>query len=209
MRAIRRGSADAGFSLVELLIVIALIAILTLIGLPWMIGSLNRAKLVGAAKEVSTLMQVARLESIKQGVPTKVQFDSTAQAFLAYADNDRDGDFDAATDRLISRGTAFPRGVWLWGPLDTGPEEANAIAGWDSDTCPDYDEDLPFGPVFRTDGSCNCAGAFRFRDPRGNVLETRVQFPATAKIVIRKWFGGASADAEWFENGEANHKWTW
>ena len=64
MRAIRRGSADAGFSLVELLFVIALIAILTLIGLPWMIGSLNRAKLVGAANNARVLSYPTTFSSV-------------------------------------------------------------------------------------------------------------------------------------------------
>lgn len=206
MTAARTRRADSGFSLVELLIVLALISILTLIGMPWMFSSINRAKLVGAAKETSTLMQVARLESIKQGVPTQVIYVAAADSLLAFADSDQDGIFTAATDRVIARGSKLPKGIYLWGPTDGAAVGANAIADWDvAAKCVDAKP----GPIFRTDGSANCSGAFRFRDVHGNFLETRVRFPATAKIVIRKWFGGADADAQWFENGEAGKEWTW
>lgn len=206
MRLRHPGRADSGFSLVELLIVLALIAILTLIGMPWMLSTLNRAKVVAAAKEASTMMQLARLESIKQGVPTQVQYVAASDSFLAFADNDLSGDFTAGTDRVIAQGNRLPKGVYLWGPKDTGPEEANAIADWDvAARCVDARP----GPIFRTDGSCNCAGAFRFRDAYGNFLETRILFPATSKIAIRKWFGGSDADLQWFENGEAGNQWTW
>lgn len=206
MRPRQPGRADSGFSLVELLIVLALIAILTLIGMPWMLSTLNRAKMVAAAKESATMMQLARLESIKQGVPTQVIYEAGSDSFLAFADSNRDGVFTAAADRVIARGNRLPKGVYLWGPTDSGAEGEHAIADWDED--PPCVDERP-GPIFRTDGSCNCAGAFRFRDSYGNFLETRILFPATSKIVIRKWFGGGEHDEEWFENGEDNHKWSW
>ena len=68
--SITRRPAAAGFSLVELLVVLALIGILALIGMPWMLGTLHRAKLVATAREASTLMQGARLEAIKRSAPT-------------------------------------------------------------------------------------------------------------------------------------------
>lgn len=206
MRSRQPGRVDSGFSLVELLVVLALIAILTLIGTPWMLSTLNRAKTVAAAKEASTMMQLARLESIKQGVPTQVQYVAATDSFLAFADNDRNGTYTAGTDRVIAQGNQLPKGVYLWGPTDAGAEGTHAIADWD--TAADCVDARP-GPIFQTDGSCNCAGAFRFRDAHGNFLETRILFPATSKIVIRKWFGGSDPDDEWFENGEAGKKWQW
>lgn len=202
----RSRRAAAGFTLVELLVVLALIGILALIGLPWMFGTLNRAKLVGAARETATIMQLARMESVKYSVPTQVIYDSANGIFTAFADLNRNDAFDAGTDRLVVANYRLPRGIYLWGPTDGNAELTNAIADWDDNAvCADPHD----GPIFRPDGSTNCPGAFRLRDNNGNFLEVRVLFPATSKLSIRKWFGGGDPDDNWFENGEANNKWEW
>lgn len=206
MVSVRSRAPAAGFTLIELLVVIALIAIVAVIGVPWMFGTLNRAKLVGAARETANMMQLARMEAIKYSVPTQVVYDSTEGAFTAFADLDRDGAFDPAADRLVVAQYRLPKGIELWGPTDSDPGQTNAIADWDDNSvCPD----ALSGPIYRADGSANCGGAFRFRDRNGNFLETRILFPATSKLSIRKWFGGGDPDDNWFENGEADHKWEW
>jgi len=197
-----RRPAAAGFSLVELLIVIALISILSLVAMPWMLGTLHRAKLVATAKEASTLMQVARLEAIKRSAPTLVAYDSTADGFSVSVDLTQppDGTFET----ILVPNSPLQGKIVLWAPADGAPEGTNAVAEWDDD-----DEDCPEnrpGPVFASDGSAACGGAFRFADQRGNFLETRVLFPATGKVVIRKWF---PTETDWYENGQAGKKWTW
>jgi len=202
----RKRRAASGFTLVELLVVIALIAILALIGIPWMFGTLNRAKLVGAARETATMMQLARMEAIKYSVPTQVLYDATNHHFMAFADLDRDEAFDPSVDRLVVARYPLPKGVELWGPTDASAEGANAIAGWDEAAlC----AEALNGPVFQSDGSVNCRGSFRLRDQNDNFLEVRIDFPATARISLRKWFGGGDADANWFENGEQDKRGQW
>jgi prepilin-type N-terminal cleavage/methylation domain-containing protein len=205
MRAPFRTDPQAGFNLVELLVVLALIAILTLVSMPWLMGTIYRAKLVGAARETSVLMQLARLESIKRSAPGMVLWDAASNSFIAFLDLDGDRAFVAANDRLITAGYRLPNAIDLWGPADASAEGVNAIADWDEMAdCPNPVD----GPIFRNDGSAACAGAFRFRDPRGNFLETRVLFPATGKIAIRKWFGG-DVDDDWSENHSDGRDWTW
>jgi prepilin-type N-terminal cleavage/methylation domain-containing protein len=200
-----RSATAAGFNLIELLIVMALISILTLIGLPWLMGTIYRAKLVGAARETSVLMQLARLESIKRSAPGMVVWDAASNSFLAFLDVDGDRTYVDGTDRLITGGYRLPNAIDLWGPGDGAAEGVNAIADWDElADCPNP----VAGPIFRNDGSAACAGAFRFRDPRGNFVETRVLFPATGKIVIRKWFGG-NADTDWSESHADGRDWIW
>jgi prepilin-type N-terminal cleavage/methylation domain-containing protein len=200
-----RTASAAGFNLVELLVVMALIAILSLIGLPWLMGTIYRSKLVGAARETGVLMQLARLESIKRSAPAMVVWDATTDSFLAFLDVDGDRAYVDGTDRLITAGYRLPNAIELWGPGDGSAEGTNAIADWDE--LADCANPVG-GPIFRNDGSAACAGAFRFRDPRGNFIETRVLFPATGKIVIRKWFGG-DVDTDWSENHADGRDWTW
>lgn len=201
--SIIRRPAASGFSLVELLVVLALIGILALIGMPWMLGTLHRAKLVATAREASTLMQGARLEAIKRSAPTMVRYDVNADAFSVVADltQPRDGVFET----VLVPNSPLQRKVLLWAPTEGAPEGTNSIVDWDE--AADCVDAQP-GPIFDSDGSANCGGAFRFTDQRGNFLETRVLFPATGKIVIRKWFGG-NVDTDWYENGQAGKKWTW
>lgn len=201
--SLTRRPTAAGFSLVELLVVIALISILSLVGMPWMLGTLHRAKLVAAAREASTLMQVARLEAIKRGAPTLVSYDLTNDAFRVSADltQPTDGVFETTLVPF----SPLQGKIVLWAPADAAAEGAGSISAWDDAlTCVDAQP----GPIFNSDGSANCAGAFRFGDQRGNFLETRVLFPATGKVVIRKWFGN-DTETDWYENGQAGKKWTW
>jgi prepilin-type N-terminal cleavage/methylation domain-containing protein len=212
MRRVQRpdGRIEAGFSLIELLIVLALIGLMAVWGVPALLNTLNRAKLVGASREIATLIQVARLEAIKKGGingdlrnrVAVVRYNTGQRNFRVLIDESPDGSFDPTTP--VGGQYTLPNGVNLQAPTE-GIEGAGSVVGWDD--VGDAD-DYP-GPTFMSDGSALRAGAFRIADTRDNYLEVRVDFPATGKIVIQKWFGGADPNANWWENGEAGHKWAW
>ena len=200
---------ERGFSLVELLVVIVVIAILALWGIPSLLATLSRTRLVGASKEVATMMQVGRLEAIKkgningdlQGRVTALRYIAGERAFEVVLDETTDATFNPA--RVVLGRYILPTGISLQAPGEASPEGANAIDGWD--VPPGGPDEFP-GPIFVSDGSVRVPGAFRLADTRGNFLEVRVDFPATGKVVIQKYF---PADNEWYENGEAGKTWEW
>lgn len=198
-----------GFSLVELLVVIVVIAILALWGIPSLLATLSRTRLVGASKEVATMMQVGRLEAIKkgnlngdlQGRVTALRYVAGERAFEVVLDDTTDATFNPT--RVVLGRYLLPTGISLQAPGEGSPEGANAIEGWD--VPPGGPDEFP-GPIFVSDGSVRVPGAFRLADTRGNFLEVRIDFPATGKVVIQKYF---PADNEWYENGEAGKTWEW
>ncbi len=201
MRSARRLSQKRsnGFTLIETLIVLAVIGILVLISAPALLSMMNRFKLSGTTREVASLMQAARMESIKLNAPTQVNYDATSNTFIAFVDMDRDDTFSVG-DRMLPGRAIVPTKVEFWGPGDGAANGVNAVSGWD-DAAP-----IRPGPVFRPDGSVDRVGAFRFKDTNDNFLEVRVETPATGRIVLKKYFPDQSL---FFQNGENGNKWVW
>jgi prepilin-type N-terminal cleavage/methylation domain-containing protein len=201
MTAIRRldRKRQAGFTLMEMIVVVAIIGILALISAPAFLRMLNRYKLTGTAREVNSLMQAARLEAIKLGAPAQVNYEAATNEFIAWVDLNRDGLLASPPDRILAGKVAIPVKVEFWGPGDGGANGVNAIDGWD-------DAPANLGPIFRSDGSVDRVGAFRLKDTNNNFLEVRVETPATGRMVMKKYF---EADSAFFLNGEAGHKWEW
>ena len=205
MRAARRRTCtrQAGFTLIESLVVVAVIGILVLISAPAFLKMINRFKLTGTTREVTSLMQAARQEAIKMNAPAHVNYDATSNSFFAFVDLDRDQVLSAA-DRILAARTPIPKKVEFRGPGDAGVNGANAIDGWDDPPT------ARLGPIFNPDGSVDRAGSFRLKDSNDNFLEVRIEMPATGRMVLRKYFPDESA---FFMNGEKvgtiDHKWVW
>ena len=178
--------------------VVAVVGILLMITAPAFLNMINRFKLTGTAREVTSLMQAARLESIKLNAPAHVSYDATTNAFVAFVDLDNDLAL-SAPDRVLPGTVPLPAKVTFHGPGDFNPMGVNAIDGWDDAPAQD-------GPIFRSDGSVDRVGAFRFKDSNDNYLEVRVETPATGRIVLRKFDRGENA---FLLNGEGGHRWVW
>lgn len=67
-------NSKKGFTLVEMLVVVALIAILASIGVPSLLNMMNRIRLTRATRDVSIALQAARLKAIAKNRKHKVYF---------------------------------------------------------------------------------------------------------------------------------------
>lgn len=72
MYRVRAASAGAGFTFVELLIVIALVALMSLIAVPWFVKLAQRNQLKSAAREIQTTLLAARMLAVKRNSNTSV-----------------------------------------------------------------------------------------------------------------------------------------
>lgn len=71
-RGADRGAKSSGFSLIELVVVLALIAVAAVLGFPTLRAVLHRSKIGGCAQQISVAMQQARFEAIKKATSVTV-----------------------------------------------------------------------------------------------------------------------------------------
>lgn len=204
-------SRERGFTLIELLVVLAILGIVSVLGIPALLTSLHRAKVEGAAQQISAFAQRARLEAIKSNRQTMLRVDTTSQELFSFVDANENRVQDADED-LLGR-FRLPALVEFRGAPGGSASDKLAVDGFGG---------IP-GPVFEPNGSVLSQGAIRIGDDRGNVLEVRVVSAASGRMEIRKWLdadmvvssdplaGSTPADtnAGWFARGEERRGWVW
>lgn len=97
---------QAGYTFIELLVVIMLASLMMLIGVPNMVGIAERYRLVGAANELAMEVSRARLQAIAQNA--SVQLNGTSSSFHREIDPGGQG-FSLVPGSEIT----LPRGVTL------------------------------------------------------------------------------------------------
>jgi len=93
---------QAGFTMVELMIVIAVIAILTAIAVPNIINSLPNYRLKAAARDLYSNMQQAKMKAIKENKDWAIVFDSANNRYYICSDKGADNSWSATGDNSIT-----------------------------------------------------------------------------------------------------------
>lgn len=93
---------DNGFTLAELLIVIAMIGILMSVGATQLKNFLPGMRLKSAARELYSNMQNARMSAIKNDTNWAIVFDTANNRYLVCSDPGADGVWSNTTDNTIA-----------------------------------------------------------------------------------------------------------
>lgn len=197
----------AGFSMIEVLVVLAIMAVIMLIAAPPLWTMMRQAKLRGVARETQGLMRLARLDAIRyssQGVVRIVAGDpANGEPPAVQAFSDRDGDLIWDEGEPMLGRCELPTSVSFRDP--DGDEFEDSVDGFraDPEGGPNLAVFLRDGSVPEEDDQGAGTGAFRFADNYDNFLEVRVR-SRTGRIEVRKY------SDDWFAEGEGSERaWVW
>ncbi|MDZ7833272.1 MAG: GspH/FimT family protein [Desulfobacterales bacterium] len=158
-----------GFTLIELMVAIAIIAILSSIAVPNYISYRNNQQVTRAARQVYSTLQSAKMTAIKDNATVFIDFvngSGSAGTFRVFEDLDDNDTFDAGTDDVIQEGQ-MPPGVTM------------ADAGFSGDTQAVFNS---MGIARKPDGSLN----FGSVEVKNNIRCSEIRVSATGSIRIAK-----------------------
>jgi prepilin-type N-terminal cleavage/methylation domain-containing protein len=100
---------NAGFTLIELVIAIAIIAILSAIAIPNFFSWRRNAQMRAAAEELLSAVQVTKLRAVKERTNCVVVFDTANDSYVAFVDNGAgggiaDNEVRDGTEAIIKQG---------------------------------------------------------------------------------------------------------
>ncbi len=189
-----RRSSRRGFTLIELIVVMMVLAMLVTIGFPALQNQIRRSKMMGIATETTNGLRLARYQAIKNSRSTVYSLNPANREILSWVDDNDDGILDAGEEVLIR--TTLRAGLYVMNPPGSmgGP-----IEGFNGTTM----------VRFNADGSVDAIGAYRFADDAvavdaRNFLEVGVRPRSVARVEIRKWDGAA-----WWGQDEGTNPWVW
>ena len=108
MNPVKEAKKQTGFSLLELMVALAVVAIMSSFAAPALRSFIQNSKALTQANELVTALNYSRSESVKRRMPVVMCAFNTAQSscatssvpwdengWMAFADRDRDGAYDA------------------------------------------------------------------------------------------------------------------
>jgi type II secretion system protein H len=120
--------SERGFSLVELMVVLAIITIMTAAAVPSISTAISHSRLRGAASSLAGLMQSARMQAVKQNRTLTVKMISRGNIPFAFAENADDTTSDAENKSMeVQLGTAR---FTVTAPGGTPPQLTTAVLSY-------------------------------------------------------------------------------
>lgn len=171
---------NAGFTLVELLVVLVLGMILVLLSYPELAKYYTRSQLEGTTQQLALMMQKARYQAIRFSPQTATVCADTVNRQVV-------GSLGATQNAWFT----LPKAISFGAPGAQLPITLVVT---------------PNCFTFNSDGSVAEVGSFRLVDNNANYLEVRIDSAATARVEVRKW---NATDSQWYTRNQGGKAWEW
>ena len=191
---------DQGFSLLEMMMVVALLGVLTVIAVPMSGNTIKYLKLSGDARELANITAVAKMRAAAKFTQSRVYIDRAGRSFYVQT-------YDKATAAWVTEGGATSLSstvVFGYGPVTDPPADTQTTID-QSPECPDTGS--PPAPIANT--SCI---VFNSRgipiDSTGSPLGTNAIYVNDGIAVYGITIAATGFIRTWQTNYQATPSWT-